>query len=154
MRVLLRLRVRTGERVQAGAGCVVPDAPRWARSGLSAVSTRTSRTSPQCSQRRCQARSTSFQRSEKRRTVAHSKLDFFIERKNATVRAPHGLDETAPLPSRVLKQSSPFVFDLDAQAFSLPCRHGARVGWEGRAAKRAGRLDEEPERPRRIPLVV
>ena len=154
MRVLLRLRVRTGERVQAGAGCVVPDAPRWARSGLSAVSTRASRRSPQCSQRRCQARSTSFQRSEKRRTVAHSKLDFFIERKNATVRAPHGLDETAPLPSRVLKQSSPFVFDLDAQAFSLPCRHGARVGWEGRAAKRAGRLDEEPERPRRIPLVV
>jgi hypothetical protein len=83
-----------------------------------------------------------------------SKLDFFIERKNATVLAPHGLDETAPLPSRVLKQSNPFVFDLDGQAFSLPCRHGARVGWEGRAAKRAGRLDEEPERPRRIPLVV
>jgi hypothetical protein len=57
------------------------------------------------------------------------------------------------LPSRVLKHS-PFVLDLDAQPFSPPCRQGARVRWEGRAAKRAGRLDEEPERPRRIALVV
>jgi hypothetical protein len=51
--------------------------------------------------RRCQARSSCLQRSAKRRTVAHSKLDSFIERKNATVFAD------CPPSLTALKQFSP-----------------------------------------------
>jgi hypothetical protein len=46
-------------------------------------------------------------------TVAHSKLDVFIERRNATLLAPLGLDTLPPFPHGF--SDSP-VFDLDAQA--------------------------------------
>jgi DNA replication protein DnaC len=89
----------------------------------------------------------SFQRSVKRQTISHlAQLDFLVERRNVVFLGPPGTGK------------SHLSIALGVQA----ARRGHRVAfataheWVQRlaAAKRAGRLDDELERLRRIPLVV
>lgn len=89
----------------------------------------------------------SFQRSVRRQAIAHlAQLDFLAEATNVVFLGPPGTGKTH------------LSIALGVQA----ARRGYRVAfataheWVGRlgAAKRAGRLDEELERLRRVPLVV
>ncbi|HEU5002913.1 MAG TPA: IS21-like element helper ATPase IstB [Actinomycetota bacterium] len=89
----------------------------------------------------------SFQRSVKKATIAHlAQLDFIAERSNVVFLGPPGTGKTH------------LSIALGVQA----ARRGYRVAfataheWVNRlgAAKRAGRLDEELERLRRVPLVI
>jgi DNA replication protein DnaC len=89
----------------------------------------------------------SFQRSVKKTTMAHlAQLDFLAEAKNVIFLGPPGTGKTH------------LSIALGVQA----ARRGHRVAfasaqdWVGRlaAARRAGKLEEELERLRRVPLVI
>jgi DNA replication protein DnaC len=89
----------------------------------------------------------SFQRSVKRATISHlAQLDFIVEASNVVFLGPPGTGKTH------------LSIALGVQA----ARRGYRVAfataheWVNRlgAAKRAGRLDDELERLRRVPLVI
>lgn len=89
----------------------------------------------------------SFQRSVKRTTMAHlAQLDFLAEAKNVIFLGPPGTGKTH------------LSIALGVQA----ARRGHRVAfasaqdWVGRlaAARRAGKLEDELERLRRVPLVI
>lgn len=89
----------------------------------------------------------SFQRSVKREQIAHlAQLDFLVERKNVIFLGPPGTGKTH------------LSIALGVQA----ARRGYRVAfataheWVSRLleAKRTGRLDDELERLRRIPLLI
>jgi DNA replication protein DnaC len=89
----------------------------------------------------------SFQRSVKRQTMAHlAQLDFLAERKNVIFLGPPGTGKTH------------LSIALGVQA----ARRGHRVAfasaqdWVGRLgqARRSGKLEEELERLRRIPLLI
>jgi DNA replication protein DnaC len=89
----------------------------------------------------------SFQRSVKRQAITHlAQLDFLVERRNVVFLGPPGTGKTH------------LSIALGVQA----ARRGHRVAfataheWVGRlsAAKRAGSLDEELERLRRVPLLI
>lgn len=88
-----------------------------------------------------------FQRSVKRQAMAHlAQLDFLAERKNVIFLGPPGTGKTH------------LSIAIGVQA----ARRGHRVAfapaqeWVGRlgAARRAGRLDDELERLRRVPLLI